>query len=98
MHENTKCSKIYHSTFIHVHNWVRVAAQMSQLEEDELKVTMEKATNYETLPVVMESSKMFTKATSANPKYSEEERKLLNSYHSMDYLPPHSQVTKEFES
>ena len=71
---------------------------MLQLEEEEgeegIKVIMEKATNNESKPNVVEGSKMFTKATSVNRKYSEEEKKLLNSYNSMDYLPPHSQVSK----
>ena len=72
---------------------------MLQLEEEEgIKVMMEKATNYESQPKVVEGSKMFTKATSVNRKYSEEEKKLLNSYNSMDYLPPHSQVSKDLDS
>ena len=75
---------------------------MLQLEEEEgeegIKVIMEKATNYESQPKVVEGSKMFTKATSVNRKYSEEEKKLLNSYNSMDYMPPHSQVSKDLDS
>ena len=69
---------------------------MLQLEEKEeekgMRVMMGKDTNYESQMMMMEGSKMFTKATSVNHQYSEEERKLLNSYNSMDYLPPHSQV------
>ena len=56
-----------------------------------MKDMMKEATTHES-QMMMEGSKMFTKATSVNPKYSEEERKLLNSYNSMDYLPPHSKV------
>ena len=61
---------------------------MLHLEEEEM---MAKATNYESQQMV-HGAKMFTKATSVNRKYSEEERTLLNSYNSMDFLPPHSQV------
>ena len=65
---------------------------MLQLEEKEEEETMRVITNYESQMMMMEGSKMFTKATSVNHQYSEEERKLLNSYNSMDYLPPHSKV------
>ena len=69
---------------------------MLQLEEKEeekgMRVMMGKVTNYESQMMMMEGSQMFTKATSVNRWYSEEERKLLNSYNSMDYLPPHSKV------
>ena len=72
------------------------AKKMLQLEEKEeeegMRVMMGKVTNYESEMMMMEGSKMFTKAKSVNHQYSEEERKLLNSYNSMDYLPPHSKV------
>ena len=66
--------------------------QMLHLEQEEEEEMMEKATNNESQQVV-QGTKMFTKATSVNRTYSEEERQLLNSYDSMDYLPPHSQVS-----
>ena len=59
------------------------------MEQEEETKMMEK--NYESQQMV-HGAKMFTKATSVNRKYSEEERTLLNSYNSMDFLPPHSQV------
>ena len=66
---------------------------MLHLEQEEEEEMMEKATNYDSRQMV-QGAKMFTKATSVNHTYSEEERKLLNSYNSMDYLPPHSQVSR----
>ena len=46
-------------------------------------------------PSIYDSKTLFTKATSVNYKYNEEERKLLNSFDSMDYLPPHSKVSSQ---
>ena len=46
-------------------------------------------------PSIYDSKTLFTKTTSVNYKYNEEERKLLNSFDSMDYLPPHSKVSSQ---
>jgi hypothetical protein len=43
--------------------------------------------------------KMALKSTfgfaTVNHNYTEEERQILNSYHSLEYLPPHSKVERE---
>jgi hypothetical protein len=45
--------------------------------------------------------KMALKSTfgfaTVNHNYTEEERQILNSYHSLEYLPPHSKVERERE-
>ena len=57
-------------------------------EQEKEEIEMEK-------PSINDSKTLFTKATSVNYKYNEEERKLLNSFDSMDYLPPHSKVSSQ---
>ena len=98
-HRQLLCSRIsswarapnYHSSCERLQK-----VEMEQLEEEgnPTKDWVEDS-DYESQPVVDEA--FFTKgrdlqSTAVNHKYTEQEREVLGSYDSMDYLPPHSQV------